>query len=120
MLNALQIIHHDDALEKREVKCDEFIRVHASIDHTMMMPNYEIVPGAVQVAMTCSCICVQAACFRILYKWIPKLDVLRMKLLKIKSTCEKFGKIGSKTGIELCADIEKTVQNVVKSQTASH
>ena len=119
MLNQLQIMHHDDNLEKRALKCSEFIQMHARIDH-MPIADYEIIPGAVQIAMTTNCICIQAACFRMLYKWIPKLDVLRMKLLKIKSTCEKFSKTDSKTEIELCADIEKTVQNVIKSQTASH
>jgi len=117
MLNALQLIRHEDDLEKRITKCNEFIQTHARLDHDMCMNTYEIVPGAVQMAMACSCICMQAACFRVLYKWIPKLDVLRMKLLKIKTMCEKSS---SKPAIELCADIEKTAQHVLKSQTASH
>jgi hypothetical protein len=119
MINALQLIHHEDDLEKRAAKCNEFIHMQSRLDDGCMT-TYEMVPGAVSIAMTCSCICIQAACFRMLYKWIPKLDVLRMKLLKIKSTCEKFSKSGSKTGIELCANIEKTAHNVIMSQTTSH
>ncbi len=116
MLHALQLIHHEDDFEKRTHKCNEFIQTYAQLDHAMCAKTYEIVPGAVEVAMSSSCICIQAACFRVLYKWIPKLDVLQMKLLKIKTMCEKC----SKPVIELCADIEKTAQNVLKSQATSH
>ena len=115
MLNALQIMHHDDDTENHELKCNEFIRMHALNSH--VMTNCEMVPCAIQTAMNCNCICIQAACFRMVYKWIPKLDVLQMKLLKIQTMCEKPG---SKTGVVLCAEIEKTVQNVLKSQTTSH
>lgn len=119
MLNQLQLMHHENELEKRATKCNDFVRMHAQMD-CMLTSNYEMVTGAIQTAMSTNCTCIQAASFRMLYKWIPKLDILRMKLLKIKTMCEKFGKNGSKTGIELCADIEKTVQNVLKSQTTSH
>ena len=115
MLNALQIMHHDDAPENHELKCNEFIRMHALNGHVII--NYEMPPHAIQTAMNCNCICIQAACFRMVHKWIPKLDVLQMKLLKIQTLCEKQG---SKTGSVLCAEIEKTVQNVLKSQTTSH
>ena len=117
MLNDLQVMHHDpdDDPANRELKCTEFIRTHARNRHAMT--NYELPPCAIQIAMNCNCICIQAACFRMAYKWIPKLDVLQMKLLKIQTMCEKPG---SKTGIVLCAEIEKTVQNVLKSQTTSH
>ena len=119
MLNALQIMHHDDDPENHELKCNEFIRMHVLNGHviTKAMTNCEIPPCAIQTAMDCNCICIQAACFRMVYKWIPKLDVLQMKLLKIQTICEKPG---SKTGVVLCAEIEKTVQNVLKSQTTSH
>jgi len=115
MLNALQIMHHDDDPENHELKCKEFIRTHALNGHVMV--NHEMPPCAIQTAMNCNCICIQAACFRMVYKWIPKLDALQMKLLKIQTMCEKPG---SKTGIVLCAEIEKTVQNVLKSQTTPH
>ena len=115
MLNALQIMHHDDDPENHELKCNEFIRMHALNGHVII--NYEMPPHAIQTAMNCNCICIQAACFRMVHKWIPKLDVLQMKLLKIQTLCEKPG---SKTGIVLCAEIEKTVQNILKSQTTSH
>jgi len=119
MQNSLQLINHEDDLEKRETKCDDFIRMHAQIDY-MLTPIYEMTNGSIHTALSTNCICIQAACFRMSYKWIPKLDTLRMKLLKIKTMCEKFSKLGSKTCIELCADIEKTVQNVLKSQSTSH
>ena len=119
MQNDLQLIHHENDLEKRGTKCDDFVRMHAQIE-CMLTPCYEMIPEAIQTAQSTNCICIQAACFRMSYKWIPKLDILRMKLLKIKTMCEKFDKIRSKTGTELCADIEKTVQNVLKSQTTSH
>jgi hypothetical protein len=115
MLNALQIMHHDDDPENHELKCNEFIRMHALNGHVII--NYEMPPHAIQTAMNCNCICIQAACFRMVHKWIPKLDALQMKLLKIQTMCEKPG---SKTGVVLCAEIEKTVQNVLKSQTTSH
>ena len=115
MLNALQIMHHDDDPENHELKCNEFIRTHALNSHGTI--NCELPACAIQTAMNCNCICIQAACFRMVYKWIPKLDVLQMKLLKIQTLCEKPG---SKTGVVLCAEIEKTVQNVLKSQTTPH
>jgi hypothetical protein len=115
MLNTLQLIHHEDDLEQHTNKCNEFIQTCTRLD--MCTKTYEIIPGATQLAMTCSCICIQAACFRMLYKWIPRFDVLQMKLLKIKTICEKKT---STSVIQLCADIEKTIQNVLKSQTTSH
>ncbi len=115
MLNELQCIHHHPNLEERALKHDEFIRTHARVDCNMLNYNYHVNPGAVQIAMQRNCICIQAACFRMLYKWIPKLDVLRMKLLKIKNMCSA---IGLHAGGEICIRIEKTAQNALK--TASH
>jgi hypothetical protein len=113
--NEVQCMHHIHDLEERALKYDEFVRAHARLDCDMT--NCDMIPGAVQIAMTCNCICIQAACFRMLYKWIPKLDVLRMKLLKIKNMCST---IGSNAGMETCIRIEKTAQNAVKLKTASH
>ena len=113
MMNDLQCIHHASDSDDRELKCDEFIRVRASRIECDTF-NYVMVPGAVQVAMTCECICIQAACFRILYKWIPQLDRMRMKVLKIKNMCTKPG---SKTGIEICASIEKTITRIISAQS---
>lgn len=117
ILNELQCIHHVHDLEERALKYDEFVRTHARLDCDMT--NCDMIPGAVQISMTCNCICIQAACFRMLYKWIPKLDILRMKLLKIKTMCST---IGSNSGGETCTRIEKTAQNAVKLKlkTASH
>ena len=108
ILNEVQCIHHIHDLEERALKYDEFIRAHARLDCNIT--NCDMIPGAVQIAMTCNCICIQAACFRMLYKWIPKLDVLRMKLLKIKNICST---IRSKSGSETCIQIEKTAQNAL-------
>jgi hypothetical protein len=119
MMNELQCIHHDAASDPdaRALKSDEFIRSCARLECNMNMVNYEIVPGAVQIAMTCDCLCLQAACFRVLYKWTPQLDNLRMKLLKIKTMCARPG---ARTGVETCARIEKTVQKILKLKAASH
>jgi len=135
MMHDLQCMRHDHDLDEHTLKCDEFIRTHASLDCDVS--GCEMVPGAVQTAMTCDCICVQAACFRILYKWTPQLDMLRMKLLKIKNMCSahvlKSGIVtcgsetrgsetrGSETrGSETCDNIEKTVKKILKLQTAPH
>lgn len=118
MMNELQCIHHATDPDERALKCDEFIRAHARTDCNMPnMSNYEMVPGAVQIAMTCDCICMQAACFRVLYKWTPHLDKLRMKLLKIKNMCARPR---ANESVEMCARIEKTVQKIMKLKAASH
>jgi len=112
MLNDLQCIDHRHDSDERALKCDEFIRVHASLDCDMTI--CEMVPDATQTAMTCDCLCIQAACFRILYKWIPQLDTLRMKLLKIKTTCATAIKHVPNNGVETCAEIEKMVRKILK------
>lgn len=118
MMNELQCIHHATSdPDERTLKRDEFIRSCARLECNMDNISNEIVPGAVQIAMTCDCLCLQAACFRVLYKWTPHLDNLRMKLLKIKTMCARPG---SNTGVELCARIEKTVQKILKLKAASH
>jgi len=112
ILNELQCIEHLHDSDEHVLKCDEFIRVHASLDSGITL--HDMVPGATQLAMSCDCVCMQAACFRILYKWIPKLDTLRMKLLKIKNMCADATKHVPKTGVETCAEIEKTVRKMLK------
>jgi hypothetical protein len=76
-----------------------------------------MVPGAVKIAMTCDCVCIQATCFRMLYKWIPELDMLRRKLMKIKKMCCDAG---AGSVYETCARIEKTVYKIIKLKSASH
>jgi hypothetical protein len=65
--------------------------------------------------------CIQAACFRILYKWLPELDKLRMKRLKVITLCSDS--VLSQTGaVEVCAKIEQIAQknaNDTASKTAS-
>ena len=116
MMHDLQCMRHRHDLDEHTLKCDEFIRTHASLDCDVS--GCEMVPGAVQTAMACDCICMQAACFRVLYKWIPHLDMLRMKLLKIKNMCSahvfKSGNV-SCSG-ETCDNIEKTVRKILKLQ----
>jgi hypothetical protein len=112
MMNDLKCINHLNDSDERTLKCDEFIRLHASLDCDMTV--FGMVPEATQIAMTCDCVCIQAACFRILYKWIPMLDTLRMKLLKIKNTCATATKHVSNNGAETCAAIEKTVCKILK------
>ena len=115
MMHDLQCMRHHHDLDEHALKCDEFIRTHASLDCDVT--GCEMIPGAVQTAMTCDCICVQAACFRILYKWTPQLDMLRMKLLKIKNMCSAHV-LKSGNSSEMCNNIEKTVQKILKLQTA--
>jgi hypothetical protein len=112
ILNELQCIEHLHDSDEHMLKCDEFIRAHAQMENDMTV--HHMVPGAIELAMTCDCVCIQAACFRILYKWIPKLDTLRMKLLKIKNMCADATKHVPKTGVETCAEIEKTVRKMLK------
>ena len=114
MLNALQCIHHHDHdSDERALECDEFIRAHAQMENDRTLHN-GMVPGATQLAMTCDCMCIQAACFRILYKWIPMLDTWRMKLLKIKNLCADATRHVPKTGVDTCAQIEKIVRKMLK------
>ena len=117
LLNELQCINHVHALDERALKCEKIIRIYASI--ACDMSSCDMVPGAVQMALSCDCVCIQATCFRMLYKWIPKLDMLRMKMLKIKKMCSEAG-AGSMTVIETCASIEKTVHKILKLKPASH
>ena len=112
ILNELQCINHHHDTDEHMLKCNEFIRVYTSLDCDMTV--HEMVSGAMQTAMTCDCLCIQAACFRILYKWIPQLDTLRMKLLKIKTTCATAAKHVPKNGIKTCAEIEKIVRKMLK------
>ena len=113
ILNALQCINHHHDSDERALKCDEFIRVHAQMENDRTLHN-GMVPGATQLAMTCDCLCIQAACFRMLYKWIPMLDTWRMKLLKIKNICADATKHAPKTGVDTCAQIEKVVKKMLK------
>ena len=113
MLNELECINHNPDSDERILKCDEFIRVHASLNYDMTI--CDMVPEAIQIALSCNCKCMQAACFRVLYKWIPLLDTLRMKLLKIKNTCSNATKCVPKNGIDTCASIEKTVRKILKT-----
>jgi hypothetical protein len=119
LLNELQCMNHVDTLD--ELACDKFIRTQASIECDMS--SYEMVHGAVQMALTCDCVCIQSACFRMLYKWIPKLDMLRMKIVKIKKMCSEYvasGGSGSGSGSAICERIEKTVHKIVKLKPTSH
>ena len=113
MLNELQCINHNQDSDERTLKCDEFIRVHASLNCDMTI--CEMIPEATQIGLSCNCLCMQAACFRVIYKWIPLLDTLRMKLLKIKNICSNATKCVPKNGVETCASIEKTVRKILKT-----
>jgi hypothetical protein len=70
----------------------------------------------INAAASCECICIQAACFRIIHKWTPLMDALRMKLLKIRRLCRANGSLGA---IEACIKIEKTVHKLLKLKTTS-
>jgi hypothetical protein len=116
ILNELQCIRHASESNEVALKCDDFIRSCAQLDCDTF--NHDPVPGtAVQTAMNCDCMCMQAACFRVLYKWTPHLDRLRMKLLKIKNMCARPR---ANEGVNTCARIEKTVHKILNLKTASH
>lgn len=118
MMNELQCILHASESNEVALKCDEFIRSCAQLDRNSDTLHHDTVPStAVQTAMECDCICMQAACFRVLYKWTPYLDRLRMKLLKIKNMCARPR---ANEGVNTCARIEKTVQKILNLKTASH
>ena len=118
IMNDLQCMNHIHDPDERALKCDEFVRLHASLVYDMTICG--MVPEATQIAMTCDCVCIQAACFRILYKWIPMLDTLRMKLLKIKNICAVATKHVSKNGVETCAEIENIVRKILKPTSWFH
>jgi hypothetical protein len=112
MLNELQCMNHLRDSDEHALKCDEFIRMHAYIDCDVSL--HDMVPGATQMALSCDCMCIQAACFRILYKWIPKLDTMRMKLLKIKNMCADATKHVPINGVDACSQIEKIMRKMLK------
>ena len=123
--------------QERATKCITFMTKHANMECTNAN-NWTMNTEAIQMAMTSNCICIQATCFRVMYKWIPKLDTLRMKLLKIKRMCIVDSGIGSGIGsgsgsgfgsgsgsgfassyIEKCSKIQKTVHKLLQLKTAS-
>lgn len=112
IMNDLQCMNHIHDPDERALKCDEFVRLHASLVYDMTICG--MVPEATQIAMTCDCVCIQAACFRIMYKWIPMLDTLRMKLFKIKNICAVATKHVPKNGVETCAEIENIARKILK------
>lgn len=118
IMTEIQCIRHASETNELAHKCDEFVRSCARLECDTF--NHEPVPNTlIQTAMNCECICMQAACFRVLYKWTPHLDRLRMKLLKIKNMCATT-RPRSNPGIDICARIEKTVRKILKLKTASH
>ena len=117
MMNELQCIRHASESNEVALKCDEFIRSCAQLGCNSDTLHHDTVPStAVHTAMNCDCICMQAACFRVLYKWTPYLDRLRMKLLKIKNMCARPR---ANDGVNTCARIEKTVHKILNLKTAS-
>ena len=114
MLHELQCINHHHDSDEHALKCNEFVRVNASIECDTTV--HEMVPGAIQIAVTCDCMCIQAACFRMFYKWHPKLDNLRMKLLKIKNMCSSLMTHMPKNngGVDTCIKIEQIVRKILK------
>jgi hypothetical protein len=111
--NELQLMHHahEHNEEERALKCSEFIRRHATLECECETTACDVMGETINSAASCDCICIQAACFRILHKWIPLIDAFRMKLLKIRKLCRSNG---SPDAIETCRKIEKTVHNILK------
>jgi hypothetical protein len=116
-------VESDSNEQERATKCIKFMTNHANMECTNAN-NWTMNPEAIQMAMTSNCICIQATCFRVMYKWIPKLDTLRMKLLKIKRMCMTECGSGSSSSsatayIEKCSKIQKTVHKLLQLKTAS-
>lgn len=118
--NELQLMHHahEHDVEEHELslKCSEFIRRHATLECECDATACDVMCETINDAASCDCICIQAACFRIIHKWTPLMDDFRMKLLKIRKLCRSNG---SPDAIETCRKIEKTVHNVLKLKTTS-
>jgi hypothetical protein len=112
--NELQLMQHEHDLEERALKCSEFIRAHATLDCDATA--CEVMFETINSAASCDCICIQAACFRIIHKWTPLMDDFRMKLLKIRRLCRANGSLGA---IETCIKIEKNVHKILKLKTTS-
>jgi len=124
MMMQLQCVNHHDNPKERALKCTEFIRDAKQVDQLREEDDiavHNLDPASIQTALTCDCMCIQAACFRILYKWLPELDKLRMKRLKVITLCSDS--VLSQTGaVEVCAKIEQIAQknaNDKASKTAS-
>jgi hypothetical protein len=119
----LQCVNHHHNPEERALKCTEFIRDVKQLDQFSEddIAVHNLDPASIQTALTCDCMCIQAACFRILYKWLPELDKLRMKRLKVITLCSDS--VLAQTGaVEVCAKIEQIAQKIANdkaSKTAS-
>ncbi len=114
--NELQLMQHEHDLEERALKCSEFIRAHATLECECDAKACEVMFETINYAASCDCICIQAACFRIIHKWTPLMDAFRMKLLKIRRLCRANGSTGA---VETCDKIEKTVHKILKLKTTS-
>ena len=121
MMMRLQCVNHHHNPEERTLKCAEFIRGVKQMGQEDDIAVHNMDPASIQTALTCDCMCIQAACFRILYKRMPELDNLRMKRLKVRTLCSDS--VLEQTGaVEVCAKIEKIAQknaNIKASKTAS-
>ena len=120
LLMHLQCVNHHHNPEEHILKCTEFIRNTQQMCQTMddgITACVNVPETAIQTAMTCDCICIQAACFRILYKWIPELDSLRMKRLKVKALCCESVIHDHKKVVEICTKIESIAQKIVAKNT---
>jgi hypothetical protein len=116
--NELQLMLHEHDADEHELslKCSEFIRRHATLECECDTTASDVMLETINAAASCDCICIQAACFRIIHKWTPLMDAFRMKLLKIRRLCRANGSLGA---IEACIKIEKTVHKILKLKTTS-
>ena len=112
--NELQMMRLEHDLEERALKSSEFIRTQSTLDCDATA--CEVIFETINYAASCDCICIQAACFRIIHKWTPLMDAFRMKLLKIRMLCRANGSLDA---IETCDKIEKNVHKILKLKTTS-
>lgn len=100
-------------------RCKQFLRTHSSIECNVDATSCDVAFKMVKIAASCDCVCLQAACFRVLHKWTPLLDRFRMKLLKIKHLCLTNMNATSSVSNAACAKVRKTVQKITRSKTTS-
>ena len=114
----LQGVNHHENPEEHALKCAEFIRNEQLLGQSSEEDDivvYNMDSGTIQIALTCDCMCIQAACFRILYKWIPELDNLRMKRLNVKTLCSNSAH-AQKCAFDVCAKIEHIARKIINAE----
>ena len=118
--NELRLIHHEDDVDECARKRKQFIRSRASFSDCVNVTSCDVTFKMIKGAAACDCVCIQAACFRVLHKWTPLLDRFRMKLLKIKQLCLTNVNATNAISNTVCDKIEKTVHKILRLKPTSY